>query len=90
MNAHAGIDLLTHAIGIALAEMERTSPVTQRARLFWAAASAARDLAASDVLETEFLQFAANTGLNRELGRDTVEHLVRWGLAGRDPFGRLP
>jgi hypothetical protein len=89
MNAHTPTDLLTQAIGIALAEVQRTSPITQRARMFWAAVSAARDLAANDIIEADFLQLAADTGLQGDLGQDTVEHLIRWGLAGRDPFGRL-
>ena len=37
----------------------------------------------------EFRQLAADTGFTNDIqyGAATVEHLIRWGMFDRDPFG---
>ena len=41
---------------------------------------------ASEALDADPRELA---NISQVLGRDSVEHLIRWGLAGRDPFGKL-
>jgi hypothetical protein len=93
MTAHVApppvVNLLAHAIEYTRAELWRTTSVCERVRIFWAAVAAARNLAASDVLRDEFLLLAVDSGLARDLPHadETIEHLIRWGLFARNPFG---
>jgi hypothetical protein len=89
------IDLLANAIEFTRQSLDRTKPLSERARIFWAAVVAGRDLGASDVVWGEFVVLAIDTGLLAHLGqvqpyaaRATVEHLVRWGMLSRNPFYR--
>jgi hypothetical protein len=81
------IDLLSQAIERIRPDLSRSIPVRQRARNFWAGVLCARDLGASDVVAEDFRQLAIDCGLLAELRRETVEHLIRWGMLARDPFG---
>lgn len=83
------VDLLEQTVERARADLDRPLPLKQRARNFWSAVKAARDLGAGDVVEAEFAQLAAETGLSADLGRhggETIEHLARWALLKRNPF----
>ncbi|SNB54310.1 hypothetical protein SAMN05414138_10219 [Rhodoplanes sp. JGI PP 4-B12] len=87
------VDHLAQAIDYVRPKLERTGPITERARTFWAAVRAARKLAATDVIHDEFRQLAIDTGLFADLGDhppyaagETIEHLIRWGLFARNPF----
>jgi hypothetical protein len=82
-------DLLSRAISYAKRHLDRSLPVSERLRALWAAVVAARDLAASDVVEDEFLNLAQQSGLARDLGRhsdDDLRHVVRWAMLNRNPF----
>ena len=86
------IDLLANAIEFTRCELDRAKPITARVRIFWAAVVAARNLGATDVVRDEFLLLAADVGLFADLGQhadQTIEHLIRWGLFARNPFGRV-
>jgi hypothetical protein len=76
-------------------------PTKARVRLFWSAANAGRDLAASDVLRNAFMALAIEVRLIDRRGywvptdvRDTVRrhgaadiaHAINWALNGRNPF----
>jgi hypothetical protein len=86
------IDLLANAIEFTRCELDRAKPINDRVRIFWAAVVAARNLGATDVVRDEFLLLAADVGLFADLGQhadQTIEHLIRWGLFARNPFGRV-
>ena len=93
MTAH--FNLLAQAIECVRPKLDRATPIKERVRVFWAAIVAARDLGAADVVHDQFRQLAIDTALRADLGRcppyaadETIEHLIRWGLRDRDPFGR--
>jgi hypothetical protein len=90
--AHSrAVDLLAEAIEYARAELDRSKPVADRIRIFWAAVVAARSLAATDIVRDEFNQLANDVGLFADLGKhaeETIEHVIRWGLFARNPFGK--
>jgi hypothetical protein len=76
--------------------LDPAKPLKQRTRAFWAGIVAARDLATPTIIHDQFLELALDTGLFTELGQhpphaaeETVEHLIRWGLLARDPFGKV-
>lgn len=86
------IDLLGHAI--AQTRRHLSGSVKERVRIYWAAVVAARNLGASDVIRDAFMQLAIDSGLRADLMQcppftvdGTLEHLIRWGLLDRDPFG---
>jgi hypothetical protein len=82
-------DLLSQAITYVKSHLDPSLPVAARLRALWAAVVAARDLAASDVVEDEFLHLARKTGLARDLGRhadEDLRHVVRWATADKNPF----
>lgn len=84
------VDLLASAIEQVRPHLNRTMPIGQRIRDLWAGVIAARDLAATDVIETEFLALARETGLARDLGRHAAEdlqHVIRWASLNQNPFG---
>jgi hypothetical protein len=86
------IDLLAQAIEYTRQSLVRTKPINERVRIFWAAVVAARDFGASDVVRDEFLLLAADVGLFADLGPhadQTLEHLIRWGMFARNPFGKV-
>jgi hypothetical protein len=83
------IDLLTHATVYLRPYLDRSVPVGDRLRNFWAAVFAARDLAACELVENEFLQVARDAGLAIDLGRhadDDLRHVIRWAMLGQNPF----
>jgi hypothetical protein len=72
---------------------DRSVPLKTRLRLFWSAAKAARDLAASDAVRDEFLELAAETGLRADLGRhadEDLRHVLSWAAHGMNPFETGP
>jgi hypothetical protein len=84
------MDLLSQAIERVRRDLDRSIPLHQRARNFWAGVLCARNLAAADVVIEDFQQLAAETGLISDLthGKATVEHLINWAIAKRNPFGK--
>ena len=69
--------------------MSTRSP-KERLRLLWQAAKAAGGKADDVELHRQFLALATKSGLVASLGRHgraDVEHVVTWGLKGRDPWG---
>jgi len=85
------VDLLAQAIEHVRRHLDRSRPVRERVRMWWAGVAAAHDLAAYDVVEDEFLQIARDSGLIADLGRhgdEDLRHVLRWGLLERNPFGR--
>ena len=84
-------DLLAEALTRFCRRIGRPGAPKDRVRALWAAVVAARDLGASDVIENAFIELAQELGLEADLGRhgaEDVRHVVRWGLLGRDPFGK--
>ena len=80
---------LSQALNYVRQRLDPALPVGDRLRMFWAAVVAARDLGASDVVESEFIQLARDTGLHRELGRNAdadLRHIFRLALLGSNPF----
>src|SRR5262245_53518103 len=69
LNQHDVQDLLAGAIDHVRPLLHRRRPLRERVVDFWAAAAAAADLAATDVLQAEFLALAQETGLADDLGR---------------------
>jgi hypothetical protein len=88
------IDLLGQAIEqVRLMLSGRRQPLGVRLRVFWAAANAARDFAASDVLKAALLELARDTGLIADLGPrgyEDVEHILSWASRGLNPFEAGP
>jgi hypothetical protein len=85
------VDLLGDAFEYTRRSLDRTKPINERVRIFWAAVVGARDLGATDVVRDGFMQLATDVGLVADLGphaQETIEHLIRWGLFARNPFGR--
>jgi hypothetical protein len=87
------VQLLAQAIERIRSELDRAKPINERVRVFWANV-AARDLGTAEVRE-RFWQLAIDVGLYADLGRhpphaakETIEHLIRWGLLERNPFGK--
>lgn len=85
--APPAVEFLTTAIEAVQAQLERAKSNRERARIFWMAVVCAHDLAASDVIADDFRSLAIATRLAAELGDATIEHLIAWGIANRDPFG---
>jgi hypothetical protein len=93
LTTRQGIELV-HAIKRVRPDLDRAKPIKQRVRVFWAAAKAARNLDVSHVVHDELYQLAIDTGLFVDLSQrppyaadETLEHLIRWGLLEREPFG---
>jgi hypothetical protein len=90
-----GVDLLTQAADYVRPLLDRSNPIGDRLRALWAAVVTARDLAARDVVEGEFLQLARDTGLVADLGSRgdaDLRHVISWALRlleweYREPFG---
>jgi hypothetical protein len=106
MNAPFALDkdLLAHAIE-RVRPMLATGTTKERVHLLWAAAKAARDLGASDVVHDAFMALAVEVNLIdkngrwtgddvresvRRYGREDVEHTIRWALRGWNPFEKGP
>jgi hypothetical protein len=82
-------DLLGQAIETVRPHLDATFSIHHRIRRLWAGVVAARELAAADVIEAEFMREAQETGLARDLGRhaeEALRHVIRWGLRKRNPF----
>lgn len=86
---------LTQGIERIRSELDRDKPITQRCLAFWVAITVGRELAASDVVREQFRKLAVDSGLQADLNRHppydgeaTIKHLIKWGLLGRDPFGK--
>jgi hypothetical protein len=89
------VDLLAEGIAHVCAELAANPSVTVRARILWAGVVACRDLGASDVVRDAFIRLAADSGLFDQLAAlqphapaATIDHLIRWGMLDRDPFGK--
>src|SRR5262249_24134028 len=85
----SAMDLLAGVTAYVRPRLKRGNTIGDRLRTLWAAVVAARDLAACDVVEDEFLRLASDTGLMADLGRhaDTdVRHVMRWAMIGMNPF----
>ena len=83
------IDLVRQAAGYVRPYLDRSNPIGERLRTFWAAVVAARECGASDVVEEEFLQLARDTGLAVDLGRHAdadLRHVIRWAMLEQNPF----
>jgi hypothetical protein len=99
-------DLLTQAVERAASMLaDGARPTKEGIRLLWAAAKIARDLAAADVVQNEFMALALRAALiddkGRWLGSDVAEHrrafgaqdvvhVIRWALSGWNPFEQGP
>ena len=91
------IDLLTQAVEFVRADLDRSIPVQQRARIFWAGVCCARALASAEIVTEQFTRLARETLLIHDLvqsggsfnGRETIAHLIRCGLIEGDPFGGM-
>jgi len=83
------IDLLSEAIAYVRPRLEDANPIGDRLRTLWAAAVAARDMGASDMVEDEFVKLACDTGLAADLGRHAdadLRHVIRWAMLSMNPF----
>jgi hypothetical protein len=82
-------DLLAQAIETVGPHLDAAFSIHHRIRRLWAGIVAARELAAADVIEAEFMRLAEETGLARDLGRhadEDLRHVIRWGMLNRNPF----
>jgi hypothetical protein len=82
-------DMLAEAIAYVRPRLQGANPIGDRLRTFWAGVAAARDLAAADVIEAEFLLLARDTRLTADLGRHAetdIRHVIRWAMLGMNPF----
>jgi hypothetical protein len=80
-------DLLIAAIAHVRPHLMRGS-VSDRVRSLWAGVTAARDLAAADMVEREFTALAHEVGLHLGLHADVdLRHVIRWAMLGMNPFG---
>jgi hypothetical protein len=88
-----GTDLLSQAIARARPLLaKQTIPLADRLQVFWAVVKHARDLAAWDVHESEFLALARETGLTADLGHDAdqvLQHIISCARRGL-PFDVEP
>jgi hypothetical protein len=97
-------DLLTQAIE-RVRPLLATGTTKQRVHLLWAAAKAARDLGASDVVADAFIELAAEVNLIdrggrwsgtdvresvRRHGAEDIRHAIAWALRGWNPFEKGP
>jgi hypothetical protein len=88
------VDLLAQAIEAArplISDCNRS--IQTRLALFWTFAKAARDLAASDVFETQFHRLADESGLTAAIGRharEDLQHVISWAWRGWNPFPKGP
>jgi hypothetical protein len=84
-------DALAEALDYVRAHFtDRSRPAAERLRKLWTGVVAGRDLAAANTLKQAFQELARQVSLDRDLGRHAqqdLEHVIRWGLLGRNPFG---
>jgi hypothetical protein len=88
VTAPAAADMLAEAIAYVRPRL-LSGGAGERVRTLWAGVAAARGLAATDVIETEFLALARDTGLATQLGRHAdsdLRHVIRWAMIGMNPF----
>lgn len=86
---HRSVGLLEQAAVFLRPKLARQIPLNERLKAFWAGCVAARDLAASDVIEAEFMALARTTGITHDLGRHAesdLRHVIRMALIGYNPF----
>ena len=72
------------------AELRATATPSARVQRLWAVGCALRGRAPEAELHALLIGCAQRSGLTAALGRhgrEDVEHVVRWALLGRDPFG---
>jgi hypothetical protein len=82
-------DMLAEAIAYVRPRLEGANPISDRLRTLWAGVAAARDLAAADVIEAEFLLLARDTRLAADLGchaETDIRHVIRWAMLDMNPF----
>jgi hypothetical protein len=84
----AAVDLLSRATDHVRPHLDRSNPLGERLRAFWAGVVAARDLGASDAVEEEFLNLAQEAGLLADLGYHVADlrHVIRWAMWNQNPF----
>ena len=93
MSTQSAVDLLDATIEVLRPQLERKFPIKQRIRIFWATARAARNYSASDVVQSEFMQLARETGLIIDLGRhgeEDARHVLNWAMRALNPFEHGP
>jgi hypothetical protein len=87
------VDLLGTTIEALCAELERSRPIKERLRAFWAMARVARNFGAADVVREEFMGLARECGLIADLGRhggEDAAHVFDWAMRGLNPFETGP
>lgn len=85
------IDLVAQVGAILQSKIsDGAAPTKIRLRIFWAHAVVMRDLGATDVLSSELIRIALETGLLKDLGdrrgAATLGHVILWAMLGRNPF----
>jgi hypothetical protein len=83
------IDLLAVAADFVRPLLGRSNSLGERLQTLWAAVVAGRDLGAREVVETEFLRLARDSGLFADLGRHAnadLRHVIRWAMLNQNPF----
>jgi len=83
------VGLITEAIAFARPRLESPDAIGDRLRTLWAAVVAARDMAADEVVEGEFLRLALDTDLASDLGRHAeadLRHVIHCAMLGQNPF----
>jgi len=103
MNAVDLLRLAIERLRLMLADAKR--PTKERVRILWSAVKHSRDLAASGVIADDFAKLAFEVELvdakgwwigedvrknRRRYGRGDVDHVIRWGLRGWNPFETGP
>ena len=98
-------DLMKIAIERTRREMAKTPKTKPRIHALWAGARMARTLAVSDVVQSEFMRLAIETGLIssggfwtgddvrrsvRRFGEEDVRHVVDWALSEMNPYETGP
>jgi hypothetical protein len=89
------VDLLGQGIEQVRNDLNQTASLKDRVRIFWAGVVVCRDLGSSDVVRDEFIRLAVDSGLFDQLAAQppyaaaaTINHLIRWGMLDRNPFGK--
>jgi hypothetical protein len=93
MSTQFAVDLLDATIEVLRPQLDHKFPIKQRIRIFWATARAARNYSASDVVQSEFMQLARETGLISDLGRhgeEVARHVLNWAMRSLNPFEHGP
>jgi hypothetical protein len=85
--------IVTQVIEVLGTQLSPDLSVKDRIATFWSVVVESRDLGSTDVVAEVFTELADRCGLTAALGRhgrEDVDHVVRWGLAGLNPFAGGP